>query len=452
MTRSSSCSALGQQRQVVHRRPPVRPARSTHGTRRRRCQTDRVSREGRRGNLPSSATTLIGRDAGAAGDRGAGPRPPAGDPERRRRGRQDAARPGGRRGARRRVPGRRVAGRAGAGRRPRRRARTRSPTPSGITPQGDAPVIDTVAEAVAGRRAADRDRQLRARPRRRPRRRSREILARSDDAPDPGDVAGAPAASPARRWCRSRRWPLDGGVTSDAVTLFVERAAHGPARVRHLRRADRDGRGRDLRDARRAAPGHRAGRGADGGDERDRGARPARRPVPAADRPGVRTRPPARRCGTRWRGPTTCWTTTSARCCARRRCSRAASTCRRCAPSPETSDDVEVLRLLDSLVRKSLVVAHHGSARTRYSLFETIRAFADEQLAQADRARGAARPACGALRGARRPRAGSGGTVPDGATRSTGCRPSWPTCGRRSGGASIAARSRWRPTSPPTRP
>ncbi len=46
----------------------------------------------------------------------------------------------------------------------------------------------------------------------------------------------------------------------------------------------------------------------------------------------------------------------------------------------EASDDVEVLRLLDSLVRKSLVVAHLDSARTRYSLFETIRAYADERL------------------------------------------------------------------------
>ena len=45
----------------------------------------------------------------------------------------------------------------------------------------------------------------------------------------------------------------------------------------------------------------------------------------------------------------------------------------------EASDDVETLRLLDSLVRKSLVVAHHGAARTRYSMFETIRTFADEQ-------------------------------------------------------------------------
>ncbi len=47
----------------------------------------------------------------------------------------------------------------------------------------------------------------------------------------------------------------------------------------------------------------------------------------------------------------------------------------------EASDDVDVLRLLDSLVRKSLVVAHHGATRTRYSLFETIRAYAEERLA-----------------------------------------------------------------------
>ncbi len=52
-----------------------------------------------------------------------------------------------------------------------------------------------------------------------------------------------------------------------------------------------------------------------------------------------------------------------------------------CAVSEE-SDDIEVLRVLDSLVRKSLVVAHHDSAATRYSLFETIRAFADERLAE----------------------------------------------------------------------
>jgi predicted ATPase/class 3 adenylate cyclase/DNA-binding CsgD family transcriptional regulator len=46
-------------------------------------------------------------------------------------------------------------------------------------------------------------------------------------------------------------------------------------------------------------------------------------------------------------------------------------------------DDIDVLRDLDSLVRKSLVVADHISARTRYRLFETIRQFAEHRLADA---------------------------------------------------------------------
>ncbi len=45
-------------------------------------------------------------------------------------------------------------------------------------------------------------------------------------------------------------------------------------------------------------------------------------------------------------------------------------------------DDVDVLRHLDSLVRKSLVVADHAATRTRYSLFETIRQFAEDRLAE----------------------------------------------------------------------
>ena len=65
----------------------------------------------------------------------------------------------------------------------------------------------------------------------------------------------------------------------------------------------------------------------------------------------------------------------------------------------EAGDDVEVLRILDSLVRKSLVIAHLGSARTRYSLFETIRAFADERLAETDEREEAARPTRGVRRG-----------------------------------------------------
>ena len=47
------------------------------------------------------------------------------------------------------------------------------------------------------------------------------------------------------------------------------------------------------------------------------------------------------------------------------------------------ADDVDVLRLLDSLVRKSLVVANHSGTRTRYRLFETVRQFGEDRLTEA---------------------------------------------------------------------
>jgi predicted ATPase/class 3 adenylate cyclase/DNA-binding CsgD family transcriptional regulator len=46
-------------------------------------------------------------------------------------------------------------------------------------------------------------------------------------------------------------------------------------------------------------------------------------------------------------------------------------------------DEIDVLRHLDSLVRKSLVVADHSAATTRYGVYETIRQFADDRLADA---------------------------------------------------------------------
>ena len=48
----------------------------------------------------------------------------------------------------------------------------------------------------------------------------------------------------------------------------------------------------------------------------------------------------------------------------------------------EAADEVDILARLDSLVRKSLVVADHAVARTRYSLFETIRQFAEDRLSE----------------------------------------------------------------------
>jgi predicted ATPase len=46
----------------------------------------------------------------------------------------------------------------------------------------------------------------------------------------------------------------------------------------------------------------------------------------------------------------------------------------------DTHDDYPVLDLLDALVRKSLLVADRSSGRTRFSMLETIRQFAEEQL------------------------------------------------------------------------
>jgi predicted ATPase len=45
-----------------------------------------------------------------------------------------------------------------------------------------------------------------------------------------------------------------------------------------------------------------------------------------------------------------------------------------------SDDDFVTLDLLDALVRKSLMVADHSSGRTRFSMLETIRQFAEEQL------------------------------------------------------------------------
>jgi hypothetical protein len=46
-----------------------------------------------------------------------------------------------------------------------------------------------------------------------------------------------------------------------------------------------------------------------------------------------------------------------------------------------SDDDFATLDVLDALVRKSLMVADHSSGRTRFSMLETIRQFAEEQLA-----------------------------------------------------------------------
>jgi DNA-binding NarL/FixJ family response regulator len=53
------------------------------------------------------------------------------------------------------------------------------------------------------------------------------------------------------------------------------------------------------------------------------------------------------------------------------------------------ADEIDVLRHLDSLVRKSLVVADHSAPATRYGMYETIRQFAEDRLADAGERAGA---------------------------------------------------------------
>jgi predicted ATPase/class 3 adenylate cyclase/DNA-binding NarL/FixJ family response regulator len=55
----------------------------------------------------------------------------------------------------------------------------------------------------------------------------------------------------------------------------------------------------------------------------------------------------------------------------------------------DDADEIDVLRHLDSLVRKSLVVADHSTAKTRYRLYETIRQFAVDRLTEAGQRDGA---------------------------------------------------------------
>ena len=249
----------------------------------------------------------------------------------------------------------------------------------GITPQGDAPVIDTVAEAVAGRRLLividNCEHVLPAAVAA-----IGQVIARSD-APriaatsrEELRVAGAAVVSVAPL-------ALDGGVTSDAVTLFVERAGTvrpgfgifdeltAAAVVEICETLDGLPLGIELAAARMAAMS--------AAEVRDR----------LGDRFRLLTGPehgPDRQSTLR---STVAWSVDLLDD-AERAVLQTASVFSAgfdlpalCAVA-EASDDVETLRLLDSLVRKSLVVAHHGAARTRYSIFETIRTFADERLSE----------------------------------------------------------------------
>ncbi len=249
----------------------------------------------------------------------------------------------------------------------------------GITPRGDAPLIDTVAESLGGRQlllvmdncehvvgaASSAIATILARSRNvRILATSRESLAIEDESV----VSVLPLA-------------LDGGVTSDAVTLFVDRARAvrpdfglrdsdtGSAVIDICNALDGLPLGIELAAARMASMS--------AVEVRDR----------LADRfrllQGLRSRPERQLTldhAVAWsydlltddERELLCITSVFA---------GGFDLTSICAVA-DGRDDIDVLRDLDSLVRKSLIVADHIAARTRYSLFETIRQFAEHRWAE----------------------------------------------------------------------
>ena len=172
---------------------------------------------------------------------------------------------------------------------------------------------------------------------------------------------------------------IAGGAASDAVTLFVDRARA----VRH---------DFGLGDPDTAAAVTAICRTLDGlplGIELAAARMAAMSAVEVCERLADRFRllsgsTPGRiastRCSTRWPGRTTCWRTRSASCCAPTSVFAGGFELASIHAVAPRGDAVDVLRHLDSLVRKSLVVADHTTASTRYALFETIRQFAQDRL------------------------------------------------------------------------
>jgi tetratricopeptide (TPR) repeat protein len=106
----------------------------------------------------------------------------------------------------------------------------------------------------------------------------------------------------------------------------------------------------------------------------------------------------------------------------------------------DDTDDYAILDLLDALVRKSLLIADRSSGRTRFSMLETIRQFAEEQLVARGEAT-AVRAAHARYFAGREPTSWPGGTALDSGRRTTGSPPSWPTCALRFAGPPTTATS-----------
>ncbi|TCC02803.1 LuxR C-terminal-related transcriptional regulator [Kribbella soli] len=252
-------------------------------------------------------------------------------------------------------------------------------TALGISPRADTELVETVAEALAGRRALvlmdNCEHVLRAASAA-----ITEILGRSG-------VVRVLATSREYLWIAGETLvevsplALTGGVASDAVHLFVERA-----------RAVRPAFG--LQDPQDAAAATEICLTLDGlplGIELAAARMAAMSAIEVRDRLGARFR--------LLRGP-------AARTDRQQTLSRAVGWSYDLLDADEQklmrnasvfsggfdlaslaavvgADDVDVLVQIDSLVRKSLVVADHGADHTRYRLYETIRQFSEDRLSEA---------------------------------------------------------------------
>ena len=286
------------------------------------------------------------------------------------------------------------------------------------------PLIDTVAEALAGRRAAAGGGQLRARPGR------RGVGRRGDPRPvrerqDPRHVARASRLA-GETVLTVRPLALDGGDDVRRGHAVRRAGPRRPARLRAPGPDDRRRGDRDLRGPRRAAARHRAGRGPDGGHERGRGQGPARRPVPAAAGLDARTRAPADaapRGGVVLRPADRRRAGAAAHDVGVRRRLRPASIC----AVVEGGDEVEVLQ---TSTRWCASRSSSPTTRPRARATASSRRSGSSPRTGWRKRRRSRRRATGTPRTSRtrRPPAGSTGTGPGGATRSTGWRSSWATC------------------------
>ena len=172
---------------------------------------------------------------------------------------------------------------------------------------------------------------------------------------------------------------LSGGIDSTAATLFLERARGVSAGVALTGTDDAEAVWRSV-GAWTEFPWRSNWPRPPAVDDGRRGTRPARRPLPTVggicDAAWSVTRP----CATRCSGPTIC--SSDAEKSLLSRCSVFAGGFDLAGVRAvgDSADEFTTLDLLDALVRKSLLVADRSSGRTRFSILETIRQFAEEQL------------------------------------------------------------------------